>query len=66
MRQLHLGFLKVLVGGHQVLQPVVAVHPILVGCSCCNLLCNLRMDLESALHILHICCGHVFDAPYAL
>ena len=45
----HLGLLKILVGGHQLLQPMVAVHPLLVGRSSGHLPGNLSMLLEGTL-----------------
>ncbi len=42
------------------LRIVVAVHPLLVGRSCSNLLCNLRMDLEVpctyCTYVAYRCC----------
>ena len=49
MRSLHLGLLHVLAHAHQLLQPVIGIHPLLVRCCCCNALCNLGMLLEGAL-----------------
>ena len=50
---LHLSLLQVLVHAHQLLQPVVGIHPLLVRSCRGHIPCNLSMLLEGALHIAY-------------